>query len=181
MTRTIVPALLLTACGAGSTTQGTDKEYSWAGGLFQMTSYAVDDSCLDGGFVPLLLPEGDGSTNDWAYPVEIPNWEDMEEGVTYEIDLQEPFTGMEVTASQGEAKGQVNVSSAGQNNVLFNEDTYDDCLVDMGIDALIVLDGAENVHGYAELRITDARGDSCPLFATPCSVDLDFTGALITD
>jgi len=150
--------------------------------MFQMTSYAVDDGCLDGGFVPLLLPEGDDSTNDWEHPIEIPSWEEMETGgVTYEIDLQEPFTGMEVTASQGEAKGQVTVSSLGQTDVLFNEDAYDDCVVDMGIDALIVLDGAENVHGYAELRITDARGDSCPLFETPCTVDLDFTGALIAE
>ena len=65
--------------------------------------------------------------------------------------------------------------------VLFNADAYDDCRVDMDIDALIVLDGAANVHGYAELHITDSRGDSCPMFETPCSVDLDFTGALITE
>jgi hypothetical protein len=180
MTRLILPLLSLSACG-GDTSADGDKDYTWDGGLFQLTSYAVDDSCLDGGFVPLLLPEGEGSTNDWAYPIEIPSWEDMADGVTYEIDLQEPFTGMEVTATQGDAHGQVSVASTGQTNVLFDEDVYDDCRVDMGIDVLMVLDGAANVHGYAELRITDASGDSCPLFATPCSVDLDFTGLLIND
>jgi hypothetical protein len=180
--RLILPLLFLSACaGDSGTSADGDKDYSWDGGLFQLTSNAVDDSCLDGGFVSLLLPEGDGSTNDWAYPIEIPSWEAMADGVTYEIVLQEPFTGMEVTATQGAAAGQVSVASAGQTDVLFNEDLYDDCLVDMGIDVLMVLDGAANVHGYAELRITEAVGVSCPLFATPCSVDLDFTGLLIND
>ncbi len=179
MTRIAIPALLLVACGGGKTDAGTDEPYSWDGGIFQMTSYAVDDSCLDGGFVPLLLPEGDGTENDWQYPVEVPSWEEMEEPVTYTISLQDPFTNMEITAARGEADGQIDITSLGQTDVLFNEDAYDDCVVDMGIDALIVLDGAENVHGYAELRIMDARGDSCPLFETPCSVDLDFTGAIV--
>ena len=180
MHRSLLLTLLITACG-GETTQTKDAPYSWDGGLFQMTSYAVDDGCLDGGFVPLLLPEGDGSTNDWQFPIEIPAWEDMAEGSTYTIDLQEPFTGMEITANQGQADGQVEITSDGQADVLFNADAYDDCRVDMDIDALIVLNGAANVNGYAELHITDSRGDSCPMFQTPCSVDLDFTGALITE
>jgi len=179
MTRFTIPAMLLVGCGGGKTEAETDEPYSWPGGNYQMTSHAVDDTCLDGGFVPLLLPEGDDSTNDWQYPVEVPSWDDMETPVTYSISLQDPFTNMEVTATRGEADGQIDVSSAGQDGVLFDEDLYDDCVVDMGIDTLIVLDGAQNVHGYAELRITDARGDSCPLFTTPCSVELDFTGLLI--
>jgi hypothetical protein len=180
MTR-LVSFLFLAAC-AGSTSADKDADYTWDGGLFQMTSFAVEDGCLDGGFVPLLLPEGDGTTNNWAYPIEIPSWEEMEEGsVSYQVDLQAPFTGMEVEASQGAATGQVNIESAGQTGVLFNEDAYDNCTVDIGMSATIVLDGADNVHGYAELSINNESGDSCPLFETPCTVDLDFTGATTTD
>ena len=70
--RLILPLLFLSACaGDSGTSADGDKDYSWDGGLFQLTSFAVDDSCLDGGFVPLLLPEGEGSTNDGAYPIDL--------------------------------------------------------------------------------------------------------------
>jgi len=141
-----------------------------------MTSTAVDDTCLDGGFVPLFLPEGDGSTNDWQFPIEIPSWTDMESGSTYSIELQEPFSSMSVTVTQGDADGQAILTGARQTGVAFNEESYPGCVVDMGIDALIILNGDDNVNGYATLSIDNADGEFCPEFDVPCAVELDFTG-----
>ena len=72
---TLSLALTLAACAG----KGTDDTGAWdpsdfSGGSFIFTSTAVDDSCLDGAFTALFLPEGDGTTNDWAYPVELPAW-----------------------------------------------------------------------------------------------------------
>ena len=188
MKRFVLPAVLLTACG-GKLDAGTDEPYSWPGGFFDMSSYEVTDDCLDNGFSALLLPEGEGSTSEWQYPVELPTWAAAETPVTYDINLQDPFSAMEVSVVQGSANGQFDVTSDGQEGVVFSSSAAGDCLVDMNISAIIVLEGAENVRGYAELRITNATDGGtgvCPTdpfgdpFTTPCSVDLDFTG-LLTD
>jgi hypothetical protein len=176
MYRTIALTLALVACGDKVTDTATPTPYSWAGGIFQFSSNAVDDACLDGGFVPLFLPEGEGTTSDWAHTIEIPSWEDMENGSTYMIDLQEPFTAMEITVTRGDADGQAVLTGAQQTGVAFDEESYPGCTVDMGIDALIVLDGPDNVHGFATLSIDSADGEFCPEFAYPCDVTLDFTG-----
>ena len=169
--------LFILTCSCGSTsTKTTDSDYDWPGGVFQMSSTAVEDGCLDGGFVPLFLPEGDGTTNAWQYPIELPAWGDMELGSTYTIDLQEPFDEMSVTVTQGDADGQAVMTGARQSGVAFNQETYPDCVVDMGIDALIILNGPDNVNGYANLAIDNANGEFCPEFEIPCSVDLDFIG-----
>lgn len=170
--------LLITLCSCASTESKTEAEstYDWAGGLFQISSTAVDDTCLDGGFVPLFLPEGEGTTNDWAYPIELPSWTDMEFGSTYGIELQEPFSSMTVTVTRGDADGQAVMTGARQTGVAFDEEAYPGCVVDMGIDALIILTGPANVNGYATLSIDKAEGEFCPEFAVPCDVELDFIG-----
>lgn len=142
-----------------------------------MTSIGVNDQCADGSFTTLLLPEGDGSTNEWEYPIEIPSWTDMASGVTYEIQLQEPFNAMEVTVTQGDADGIADMIGAKQNDVLLNEDLHGDCTVDMTIDATIVLNSDTDVSGTAALSIDDPQGELCPQLVDGCSVLLDFTGS----
>ena len=172
--------LLFLLCSCASKASESESEsvsnYDWPGGIFQMSSTAVDDTCLDGGFVPLFLPEGDGTTNDWEFPIELPSWTDMEFGSTYSIELQEPFSSMVVTVTRGDADGQAVMTGARQTGVAFDEDTYPGCLVDMGIDALIILNGESNVNGYATLSIDNADGEFCPEFDVPCAVELDFIG-----
>jgi len=177
MARTMI-LILLCACADKNPSADFEEEstYDWPGGVFQMTSTAVEDSCLDGGFVPLFLPEGGESTSDWEHLIEMPSWTDMEFGSSYTIDLQEPFSSMAVTVSRGEADGQAILTGARQTGVAFNEENYPGCVVDMGIDALIILNGPANVNGYATLSIDNADGEFCPEFDIPCTVEVDFTG-----
>ena len=182
MARSILFILLCSCAPKNNSTEANfeeETEYEWPGGVFQMTTTAVEDSCLDGGFVPMFLPEGDGTTNDWQYTIEMPSWADMATGSSYTIDLQDPFSSMAVTVTRGEADGQAVMTGARQTGVAFNEEAYPGCEVDMGIDALIILNGPANVNGYAELAIDNADGEFCPEFDIPCTVEVDFTGVAV--
>jgi hypothetical protein len=86
---------------------------------------------------------------------------------------------MEITVTQGDADGQAVLTGAQQNGVAFDEENAPGCTVDMNIDALILLDGPDNVHGFATLSIDNANGEFCPEFAVPCDVELDFTGLTV--
>ena len=86
---------------------------------------------------------------------------------------------MAITASQGPNE-TISISDGIQTGILFNGDAYPDCVVDLGVDAAISLLDSNSVSGIATLTVTNAIGDTCPLFsADPCTVLLDFQGARI--
>lgn len=164
------------ACGDKESDTGSDTDTTDAGfegGTFQFTNQAVDDQCLDGGFNVLFLP--DGSPNDWQNTIELPSEADLPS--TYTIQLQAPFSSMEVTVSSG-GDGVLVIEEATQEGVLFDEDSYADCIVDLSIQADINITDADNVSGVANLAVVSYSGDTCPEFqASPCDIILDFTGA----
>ena len=163
----------LAGCGDKDDTGDTS---GFETGEFQFTNTAVDDACLDGGFTVLFLPEGSGTENDWAYPVELPAWDSLP--ATYSIQLQEPFSSMEITVTDGGSE-QFAMAGALQTGVVFNEDSYPDCTVDLSIDATINIETSDAVTGQAFMTVDNPSGDTCPVFSsgTPCQVTLDFYGS----
>ena len=150
----------------------SDTEFQ--GGNFQFTNSSVDDQCLDGAFSVLFLP--DGTDHNWEYPVELPS--DSATPATYDIQLQDPFSVMEVTVESGSSSGSFIIANAVQQGVLFNEDSYPDCTVDLSIDATITATDSNNITGQGTLSVIEYTGDTCPPFASsPCSILLDFYGS----
>ena len=171
-------ASLLMACSGGSDS-GTDwSPTDFAGGNFQFTSTDVDDSCLDGAFVAVFLPEGTGTTSDWQYPIELPAWSNLP--ATLDVQLQEPFSTMEVTIEAGQSDGMMTIASAIQTDVEFDADNNPGCLVEMGISVALVIDDDTNVHGSATMATGSFDEANCPAVEEdPCQIDLTFTGASI--
>ena len=163
----------LVACGDKSDS-GSDAAFET--GEFQFTNTAVGDACLDGGFTVLFLPEGDGSESDWEYPIELPAWDGLP--VSYSIQLQQPFDSMDITVSEG-GTAQFAMAGALQEGVVFNEDSYPDCTVDLSIDATINIETNDSLTGQALMSVDNPSGSSCPVFeaGTPCQVTLDFYGS----
>ncbi len=170
--RNLILLAALTGCGDKD---DTGSSASFESGSFQFTSNAADDACLSGAFALLFLPEGDGSENDWAYLIELPAWDSLP--ATYSIQLQDPFSDMEITVTEG-GTDQFAMAGALQSGVVFDEDAYPDCTVDMSIDATINIETSDSVTGQAFMTIDNPSGDTCPVFdnGTPCQVTLDFTG-----
>ena len=166
----------LTACTDDKvdTADTTSSDTEFQGGNFQFTNSSVDDQCLDGAFNVLFLPDGDD--HDWEYPVELPS--DSATPATYNIQLQEPFSTMEVTVESGSSSGSFIIANAAQQGVLFNEDSYPDCTVDLSIDTTITATDDNNITGQGTLSVTAYSGDTCPAFASsPCPILLDFYGS----
>ena len=162
----------LIACG-DKDTEETGAEAGFEAGTFLFTNQAVDDQCLDGGFNVLFIP--DGTANDWQNPVELPAESDLP--YTYTIPLQEPFSSLEATVTSG-GDGILIIEEATQEDVLFDENTYADCVIDLSIQANITIIDNDNVNGVATLPVVSFEGETCPLFNdSPCDIVLDFTGA----
>jgi len=175
MIRILLATTLLQGCNLKEYTQ-TDTgpgDLSWSGGQFQMTSQGVTDNCADGAFTSLLMPEGDDTPTDWEHLIEVPSWEAMEDRVTYTIKLQEPFSEMQVTVTQGDTEGEVEMSGGSQADIPLFDD--DGCFVDLGISATIQIVDDDNVTGQATLRFEDSSGMNCN-FEQNCEMMLDFTG-----
>jgi len=165
----LFPFIFLLACGDKTETE------PFVSGSFQLTNTAVDDQCLDGAFDVLFLPEGSGTTHDWQFPIELPSDSDLP--ATYNIQLQEPFSEMEVTVVSGGDSGTFTIDNATQNDVLFDETNSADCVVDLSISATITRTDNDNVTGQGTLSVVEYTGDSCPVFsASPCNILLDFYG-----
>ena len=177
----LFPLLALTACSSKTSDSGT--AFNFDGGNFQFTNTSVSDSCLDGAMTLLFLPEGDGTTNDWQDPTELPAWDALP--ATYTIKLQDPFSdNMEVTVTEGTSEGLLRIEGSEQPDVYFDEENYSDCTIDMLINADVVIDDNSSVHGTADITVSDISGDTCPTFdvsadAGTCAITLDFTGALL--
>ena len=90
---------LLVACG--SEESGFDP-IDFEGGTFQMTTTGVNDSCFDGGFEVIFMPEG--QAEPWGTTTELPSWANLP--ATYDISLQAPFDQMQVTVEAGSYEGE---------------------------------------------------------------------------
>ena len=171
-----LPLLLAACAGKGADDTGAWDPSTFPGGSFIFTSTAVDDACLDGAFTALFLPEGDGTTSDWAYPVELPAWSSLP--ASYAVQLQEPFSSMDVTVTAGGSDGTLVVDGAAQTGVEFDADAYPGCLVDMDITVDITLDDDDTAHGVATLATSSFDEANCPVVAQdPCGLTLDFLAA----
>ena len=180
MKRIVLSILTISAaaCSGGTDTADEWGPSDFSGGSYQFTSTDVADGCLDGAFVAIFLPEGAGSTNDWAYPIELPAWSALPS--TLDAQLQDPFSTMEVTIEAGDSEGRMTITSAQQTDVEFDADNNPGCLVDMGINVDIVLDSDTNVHGSATMSTQSFDEDNCPAVeADPCTIDLTFTGVVL--
>lgn len=193
--RAIIPAAIsvpvlfglsaLFALGCGDKGDDTGESTGWdvaefSGGSFQFTTTAADDVCFDGAFAALFLPEGAGSTNNWEYPVELPAWTGLP--ATYDIQLQEPFSTMEVTVSAGSSAGLMTIDGARQEDVYLDADSeaYGNCQVDMDIAVEVTIDSEDVAHGSAVLTLDNIPTDDCPAIqADPCTMTLDFNAARI--
>ena len=184
MTRILISAILFNGCAlkdypSGSDTGG-DSAFpeSFTGGKFQMTSQSVKDNCGDGAFSSLLMPEGDGEPTDWEYPIEIPSWDTMATRVTYKIQLQDPFSEMQVTVVQGDPSGEIKMNGGSQEDIpLFDDDS---CFVDLGITATLQIVDNNNLTGQATLVFNDSSGLGCT-FEKDCDMLLDFTAQRTTE
>ena len=123
--------------------------------------------------LPPSSPEGTSTQTDWAYPIEIPGWEDMATRVTYMINSGSP-SNMEVTVIQGDDQRRGGRRS--QESVpLFDDDT---CFVDLGISATMQIESNDSLTGQATLVFEDSSGMNCN-FEPGCEMLLDFTAARI--
>ena len=171
-------SLALIACSGGTDTGADWSPTDFEGGNFQFTSTDVADSCTDGAFVALFLPEGAGTQNDWQYPIELPAWSNLP--ATMEVQLQEPFSSTEVTMEAGASEGMISIAGVPQSNVEFNADANPGCLVDMAINVEIVIDDNTHIHGSATMETSSFDEDNCPAVdADPCQLDLTFIGEAI--
>jgi len=195
MTRFLICGLLVSGCALKeypSTTSTTDDTgeiggdgggssippTEFTGGYFQMTSTGVDDNCGDGAFSTLLMPEGDDTPTDWEHLIEIPGWDDMETRITYNIDLQDPFSSMEVTVVQGDDAGEIQMDGGSQEDIpLFNDDS---CFVDLSINATLQIVDEDNLTAQATLMFNDSSGLNCT-FEKNCEMLLDFTARRSTE
>jgi len=168
-------SLAAIGCGKGGDTAGGGDfdPTQFQGGNFQFTTTAVDDACFDGGFDVIFLPEG--GANDWATTTELPSWGDLP--TTYDIELQDPFSSMEVTVSAG-AAGEMVMDGAEQVGVELDADSWPGCLVEMDISASLDIVGADAVQGSAQLNTAGFEETSCPAVdSDPCTITLDLTAA----
>jgi hypothetical protein len=165
---------------AACTPKGTDTSiatpYTWPGGTFTLTTTSVDDGCADGTFGAGSAAEDDTTPGQWPFPIEIPAWEMMEAGAVVSVQLEPPFTPMDIKLKQGEIEATAVMTGARQQSVVLTSEDDGECTVDMSIDALIALDGPNDIAGFATLTIDDATGEQCPALEDSCTIRLDFTG-----
>ena len=168
-------AILSVGCGkGGDTAAGGDFDFTqFEAGTFQFTTTAVDDDCYDQAFSVIFMPEG--TANDWATTTELPAWGDLPS--SYSIELQAPFSAMDVTVSAG-GDGEMVLDGAEQIDVELDPDNYPGCLVDMDISASFDVVGASSIQGNAVLNTAGFDESGCPVVGgDPCAITLDLTAA----
>ncbi len=146
-----------------------DDDGAFTAGSFGFATVGVTDACTDGALEVVYMPEGAGTPSDWQYPIELPAFEDLPAMV--DIQLQDPFNDMTVEiSSPGDDQFAIN----GEENlgVDLDPDTYEDCIVDYNIDALLTLQDNDNLTGTVTLHTSNWTGDDCPATAD-CDVTLD--------
>jgi len=166
-------AILFTACSKDTGVDTANFSISdFSGGTFQVTTIAVADGCMDGAFDLIFMPEGSETPSDWSTTTEFPAFENLPS--TYEIALQEPFSSMEVTVSES-ATG-LRVGDAAQSGVELDEETWPGCMVDMSIEADLMVQSDTQMMGSATLTTSSFDEDNCPAISSePCEIVLDLT------
>jgi hypothetical protein len=181
-----VAAIAIAACSSddddggttGGTTAGTTTggDPAFTGGLFQLTTHAVDDTCLDGALDLLFMPNGADAPYDLLAKTELPASDALP--ASYPIELQAPFSKMDVTVvADGE---NMKIVDAAQAAVKVDEAAYGDCESDMTISANITVVDDDTVDVNATVTIgsfTSAADSQCPQATTPCTVTLTMKGA----
>ena len=162
---------------AAATDTGGGGTTTFAEGIFQLTTYAIDDGCLDGGLDLLFMPTGTGTPYDLAHTTQFFAYSALPK--TYEIQLQDPFSAMNVTVQQ-DGTARMKIENSEQVDVVVDDANYGDCNADMTVNAAIVIVDADNLDVTATLSITDwtSTGDTCPVVAggDPCMVTLTMKG-----
>lgn len=164
---------ILGALVIGCPAADDDDDGEFTAGSFAFLTVGVSDACVDGALEVVYMPEGAATPSAWGYPIELPAFEDMP--ATVDIQLQDPFNDMTVEiTSPGDDQFAIN----GEENlgVDLDPDTYDDCVVDYNIDALLTLSDNDNLTGTVSLHISNWAGDDCPA-STDCDVTLDVEAA----
>ena len=172
----LLPTLLLACAKDTSTDSGSFALEDFSGGLFQVSTLAVDDGCMDGAFDLIFMPEGAETPSEWGTSTEFPAYADLP--ATYEIALQEPFSAMEVTLSA--ASGGMSVGDANQTGVELDDNAWPGCRVDMGITAELMVHSDNHLMGSAILTTSSFDEESCPAVSTePCEIVLDIDATRI--
>ncbi len=163
--------MLMLLAAIACTTEGADD---FTGGNFTVTTIGVEDGCYDNALNTVFLPEGDGTTNDWANAIYLPGFDELPAEV--EIDLQEPFQDLTVTFEQG-GEDELVVTDALQTEVQLQDDS--DCIADLNANVSLVVLDADSVEGSVSLENSNISSatDDCPVFTSdPCTITLDITG-----
>ena len=171
-----LPILLLACAKDVATDSGNFALEDFSGGLFQVSTLAVEDGCMDGAFDLIFMPEGADTPSEWGTATEFPAFSALPS--TYEIALQEPFSAMEVTLS--EASGGMSVGDANQTGVELDDAAWPGCRVDMGITADLMVHSNDHLMGSAVLTTSSFDEESCPAVSSePCQIVLDIDATRI--
>ena len=82
--------------GCSEPLENDSPSFTWTGGDFDFQTVAVSDSCLEGAFEISFMPDGPEVPHNFENALYLPSYDEMP--LTYVIDLQAPFVGLEVTA-----------------------------------------------------------------------------------
>ena len=175
MKTTLLSLALFSLLACGKDTSGDSGAFElqdFSGGLFQISTLAVEDGCMDGAFDLIFMPEGAETPSDWTTSTEFPAYDALPS--TYEISLQEPFSSMEVTLSEGD--NGLTVGDANQSGVELDADAWPGCMVDMGITAELMVHTDDHLMGSAVLTTSSFDEESCPAVSSePCQIILDLS------
>ena len=171
--------LTLVACAALFAgcpgTDDDDADGDFEAGQFDFSTVGANDACTDGALEVIYMPEGQGVPSAWQYPIELPAFDDLPKDV--DIQLQAPFNDMNVTIT---SPGDDQFAIEGEENlgVSLDPDTYEDCVVDYSIDALLTLQDNDNLTGNVTLHTGGWTGDDCPqVDSDPCDITLEVEAA----
>ena len=172
----------LSACSSDDSTTGSVADSStqaitFTGGLFELETFEVSDSCLDGGLNLVFMPEGAETPYLLAENNELPAEDALPSSQT--IKLQAPFDSMavEITSAGNDA---MQIRNALQAGVIVDESQWGQCQADMTIDADITVIDNDNVTIATTVNVTTwtdgpTAADECPA-TDACLVTLSMRG-----
>jgi len=148
-----------------------DTAGGFEAGQFAFATHAVDDGCLNGAAEAIYMPQGPAVPEDWDSAIELPSFDLLPS--TYTIDLPDPIGSLEITLEAGTGD-QFVMQEAVLEDMLFDETSYPDCIVDAAVAATLNVQTDDHVTGTVSLTNTNYEGTSCPqVQADPCDVVLD--------
>ena len=175
MHRALIVALTAIAC-APIGTNTVIEGYDFSGGEFTFATTAVTDECGNGVFMGLFAPTDSNAPSEWAQPVTVPSWSDMEGGTTIEVQLQASLQPMNMTIAQGAAEGAALLHDGAQDGIILNEEAHGDCTTDLTMDGTLELVSDDEILGTATVGVDNLLGERCPQVTEGCVVLLEFSG-----